>query len=1123
MKPKLHFLFMCALLLQIGAAPLTLNQPGDPPPPRQRVYPPGAEALLPIGEQELLFQPGGESSETPVASPEMETSINWERGVVASYRDGDWEIYSLVNMNFSQTMVRLTNRNGRDYQPRLSRDAQKIVFTSERTGDFEICVMDWGGANVICLTSSSGYDGEAVWAPDGTRLAFVSERSGGSEIYVMGSDGANPTQLSYTGGNVFAPAWSPDGTKIAFIQAVSASEGVIKTMNPDGSGLATVSSPLRYVLGLDWSPEGRRLAINYDSNADNWLELGVLGVPTGVVTQVGPLGTLKDAYLGSWDNSGAYLYYNKLLYTIISGEYYVKSARLTFLTVGSGAESFYTTSIYDFSSDTECLDHTVPTSYVKPLPTYTRFGGFNVYWAGYDSGPSLLCCIGVQSLSSLTNTWWDWFQNTALPNELFPYGQPGETFYFRSRARDNADNLEAWPEGDGDTFTTLYRNELSGRVQDARGAGIPGANLSVTPTGVNPLASSSPDGSFLSYTIEEGAHSLQAAHSGYGALPAVPVNMVADQQAFVLLPPADNLLTNSGFESPGDPLNGWQVSGSLPVSYTAGHSGIAAHLGYLCTPPCLAAASPPETTLPTDHSDLAFAADKQGSLHLLYGHHWYSKRSPAGVWSAPEELPGFAGIPIEGDRDPALAVEDGGTLHALIRSSTDLLYLQKPPGGSWSTPFSLGKGHSPEAAIDGSGNLHIVYYNTWYESGEDAITYRSRSAAGIWNDPRSVNPSNGAFDIAAGPDNSAHILMRLNSGYLLADWWVHPDGLTTYHHIIHYETSYPRIVQPSIQIDASGKLHLADSDGTTLRYWSMDSPENVSPPTKIFYPAYRLNLALGLDGSVVIAADTYDDYYSERVRVHYKPVQAKQFISGWVETAVQYPEGLDLAVDTAGDLHLAFTDSYYLSYFTLPRAQTAEQARLQTSLDIPADLHKPTLSLLHSLDAWAPVVDLSFQLSVQSPISQAVLLETGELTEWSHSWFDLSAWQGEHVTLTLELEQAAGEPYVRLRLDELSLGSWLTPRITSLNPSHVPSQNSVLVTISGENFIDTPSVSIGGQPLSPVNFVDEFTLTALLPAGIPPGVYPLTVINPSGQQAVYQAMVFGEHLYLPLVEMKGLP
>ena len=68
----------------------------------------------------------------------------------------------------------------------------RIAFTSDRNGDYEIFVMNADGTDVRQLTNNYGTnDWCPSWSPDGGRIAFGSGRDGGSKIFVMNADGTN--------------------------------------------------------------------------------------------------------------------------------------------------------------------------------------------------------------------------------------------------------------------------------------------------------------------------------------------------------------------------------------------------------------------------------------------------------------------------------------------------------------------------------------------------------------------------------------------------------------------------------------------------------------------------------------------------------------------------------------------------------------------------------------------------------------------------------------------------------------------------------------------------------------------------------------------------------------------
>jgi Tol biopolymer transport system component len=69
---------------------------------------------------------------------------------------------------------------------------------------------------VTALTAGSSHDNFASWSPDGERIAFTSDRDGDYEIYTIRRDGTDLRRLTHTPGNDAHNAWSPDGEWIVF-------------------------------------------------------------------------------------------------------------------------------------------------------------------------------------------------------------------------------------------------------------------------------------------------------------------------------------------------------------------------------------------------------------------------------------------------------------------------------------------------------------------------------------------------------------------------------------------------------------------------------------------------------------------------------------------------------------------------------------------------------------------------------------------------------------------------------------------------------------------------------------------------------------------------------------------
>lgn len=216
--------------------------------------------------------------------------------VPAPREDGKyvWPIYEDYNIFVSDLngniIDTLTNRQGYDAEATVSPNGDKIVFTSDRSGDLELFTMDIDGSNVKQITFGLGYDGGAFFSPDGSKLVFRSSRPKTTEeieeyrslleeglvmptnmeIYVCDVDGSNLTQVTDLGKANWAPYFHPSGEKILFSSNHHSDRGYqfnIFMINLDGSGLTQITHDKTFDAFPMFSFDGKKLI--FSSNRNN--------------------------------------------------------------------------------------------------------------------------------------------------------------------------------------------------------------------------------------------------------------------------------------------------------------------------------------------------------------------------------------------------------------------------------------------------------------------------------------------------------------------------------------------------------------------------------------------------------------------------------------------------------------------------------------------------------------------------------------------------------------------------------------------------------------------------------------------------------------------------------------
>ena len=185
--------------------------------------------------------------------------------VFSSRRTGNFELFWLLLENGFTTQV--TSGIGSLFAPEISPAGDRVVFANASGGSQSIWVMALDGSDAFPLTSGPWDDVDPTWSPDGSRIAFASSRSGARQLFVMDADGSDVVQVTNLPDMGGRSSWSPDGERLVFYAGPFEDRDIF-TIRVDGSDLFQVTNGGDN-LGPSWSQDGAWIAFTSFRDGNN--------------------------------------------------------------------------------------------------------------------------------------------------------------------------------------------------------------------------------------------------------------------------------------------------------------------------------------------------------------------------------------------------------------------------------------------------------------------------------------------------------------------------------------------------------------------------------------------------------------------------------------------------------------------------------------------------------------------------------------------------------------------------------------------------------------------------------------------------------------------------------------
>ncbi len=231
-------------------------------------------------------------------SPALSPDGRWL--AFASNRSGPWDIY-LLDL-YSGDLKRLTETMQYDAGPTWSPDGKLLAYESYDQ-DYEIIIQSaFDDQTMINLSEHPAQDYQPTWSPLGRQLAFVSDRTGEPEVWLADFDKFGDERFSNLSSTPEMaeshPIWSPDGSWLAWAAHQERNRSLyvwnsIQGSHYVGSGDWPVWSPDNSLLLSTLSDPNQSLLTAYHS-ADSMLALPSLILPGGSAGLAWGEGTLPS-------------------------------------------------------------------------------------------------------------------------------------------------------------------------------------------------------------------------------------------------------------------------------------------------------------------------------------------------------------------------------------------------------------------------------------------------------------------------------------------------------------------------------------------------------------------------------------------------------------------------------------------------------------------------------------------------------------------------------------------------------------------------------------------------------------------------------------------------------------
>jgi eukaryotic-like serine/threonine-protein kinase len=169
----------------------------------------------------------------------------------------------------------------------MSPDGKRVAVerNDPQTNNRDIWIVDVGSGAATRFTSDPGWDAFPTWSADGNRIIFTSNRTGVYNLYEKASDGAGSEQLLYESKEGKGPtSWSPDGRYLVYYSLGQPTHlRLLSVSGPPDRQPVPLVDPQFTSITAKFSPDGRWIAYTSNESGSNEVSVRPFDSATGTV------------------------------------------------------------------------------------------------------------------------------------------------------------------------------------------------------------------------------------------------------------------------------------------------------------------------------------------------------------------------------------------------------------------------------------------------------------------------------------------------------------------------------------------------------------------------------------------------------------------------------------------------------------------------------------------------------------------------------------------------------------------------------------------------------------------------------------------------------------------------